>query len=565
MSADRPVLMTPLPRLRSVLLVAAGLGVGLLLSAFAPHSAAAQSAAADSASLFRPASDADPRAARFRRGTPRRSQDGRSRFGDIPAFGNPPASGAGATGFDSTNASRPRPRSASQSKSGASTVRSLAASGAAQVVPVRAAPEPGRRGAVADPAAASAQVVPTIATPTRRRLAAEPDPFDPVGLRLGSLTLWPAIELTGGYDSNPTHSSFGRASSLLVVAPELKLRSDWQRHALSADIKGTYTAYAETFACCNPDGTLTGSPNSLNRPSLDSKVNGRIDVNSRNRVEVEGRMLVGTDSPGSPNVPFGLERLPIFTMFGGTLGYVHSFNRFEIAAKGGVDRRVYDQSLLVNGATDNNDDRNYNQYAGALRGSYELLPGVKPFVEGNFDTRVHDLEFDRNHEDRDSVGQAIRAGTTFEFSRKLTGEMSAGYLNRRYADPTLSGIGGFVFDSSLIWAASPLTTATLTGKSTVDEIIVQGASGVLRRDFGVQVDHALRRWLIGTFRLGYGFDDYVGMDRQDQRYFASAGLVYKLNRNAQLKGEYRHDWLTSTAGSANYVGDTVMLGLRLQR
>lgn len=562
MSADRPALTKSAPRLRSAQLLAAALGVGLLLSALGSRPAPAQSAATEAGSIFSPAADADPRSARFRRGGSSQRPDGRSRFGDIS--GDPPASGASTTGFDSTNAPRRRFGAGARMRSGTAARSRPSATAAGQLVPVRPAPQPGRRGATTNPAVAAPPLVPAIVTPTRRRPPAAQDPYDPIGLRLGTFTLWPAIELTGGYDTNPPHGSPAHGSSLIIAAPELKVRSDWERHALTADIKGTYTAYSQTFGCCNPDGSMTGTPNSLNRPTLNSKVNGRLDVSSHNRFEAEGRVVVGTDNPGSPNIQAGLEKLPIYTMFGGTIGYVQSFNRFEISAKGGVDRRVYEQSLFTDGTTFNNDDRNYNQYAGTLRGSYELLPGVKPFVEFGIDTRIHDLPIDRTGDDRNSVGQVARAGTTFEISRKLIGEFSAGYLTRRYMDPNLSGIGGFVFNSSLIWKASALTTLTLTGKSTVDEIIVSGVSGVLRRDLGLQMDHALRRWLIGTARFGYGLDDYVGMSRQDQRYYTSFGLIYKLNPEVQLKGEYRRDWLKSTASGVDYTANSFMLGVRLQ-
>ncbi len=40
--------------------------------------------------------------------------------------------------------------------------------------------------------------------------------------------------------------------------------------------------------------------------------------------------------------------------------------------------------------------------------------------------------------------------------------------------------------------------------------------------------------------------------RQDNRYFASAGLTYKLNRELQLKGTVRQDWLTSNVTGVAY-------------
>jgi hypothetical protein len=80
-----------------------------------------------------------------------------------------------------------------------------------------------------------------------------------------------------------------------------------------------------------------------------------------------------------------------------------------------------------------------------------------------------------------------------------------------------------VFDASLKWQATGLTAATLTGSSRGEEVVLAGVSGALRRDIGLQIDHAFRRWLIGTIRFGYGLDDYIGSDRVDTRNVAGRG------------------------------------------
>ena len=94
-----------------------------------------------------------------------------------------------------------------------------------------------------------------------------------------------------------------------------------------------------------------------------------------------------------------------------------------------------------------------------------------------------------------------------------------------------------------------------------------GWSGALRRDIGVQVDHALRRWLIWTVRAGYGFDDYIGVLASDRRKRMSLGsaLTYKFNRDLSLKGEYRYDQLRSNVPGVNYNANVFLVGLKLQR
>jgi hypothetical protein len=65
--------------------------------------------------------------------------------------------------------------------------------------------------------------------------------------------------------------------------------------------------------------------------------------------------------------------------------------------------------------------------------------------------------------------------------------------------------------------------------------------------------------------LGFGVDDYVGSDRIDNRYTVAVGLTYKLNRCAQVRGEFRQNWLRSTVTGVDYNESVFLLGLRFQR
>jgi hypothetical protein len=473
----------------------------------------------------------------------------------LPSF-VAPASGAGNTGFDSTN-SRKKAKAKPKGKSIAQP-----SALANQPVPPPASPyqvpPPGEENAAlaaAPPGTPPVEPIEPIAKPAKKRKAhTEPeDPYAPLGIRAGGFDLFPAVELSGGYSSNPGQSHDAKGAALYTVVPELKAQSNWSRHELKAELRGSYTGYS-------PDQTPT-----LSRPYFNGKVDGRIDVTRDTRIDLGGRLLVSTDNPGSPNLQAGLAKLPIFTTFGGGAGIGHKFNRFDLSLKGDAERTVYQNSELTDGTTASNDDRNFNQYGGKLRGGYELLPGVTPFVEFDADTRTHDLNADFSGYQRDSNGLTGKAGTTFKLSSLLTGEIALGYTRRVYQDPRLENVAGLIGDASLVWTASALTTVKLTGSSTIGESTVPGVSGTLYRDVGLQVDHAFRRWLIGSVKLGFGLDDYVGLSRQDQRYSAGVALTYKFNRSWQVKGELREDWLRSNISGNDYNATTVLLGLRWQR
>jgi len=382
----------------------------------------------------------------------------------------------------------------------------------------------------------------------------EGDPYAPIGIRGGSFMFFPSVELSAGGDTNPQHIPGGASSLYFVVAPELQVQSDWSRHSLTADIRGSYTDYSnDSF-----------QP-SLNRPYFNSTIDGRIDVNRDTQVLLENRVLVTTENPGNPNLPAGLASLPIVTTAGGTLGIAETFNRLLVSIKGLFDRSTYQDSKLTDGETSSNADQDLNQYAAVARVGYEIDPGLKPFVEVQEDERVHDEEFDLNGQQRNSVGSSVKLGATVNILGTLTGEIAVGYMHREYQDPNLPAINGPTLDGTLTWQITPLTTAKFTASSIANESILQDVSGSLSRDVNVEVDHALRRWLVLNGIAGYGRDEYVGLGRDDNRYFVSAGATYKFNPELWLKGELRHDWLTSNFSGVAYDSTSVLLTLRLQR
>jgi hypothetical protein len=402
-----------------------------------------------------------------------------------------------------------------------------------------------------------------IGQPPRKRLRIDDDPFGAVGDYAGSFLIKSALELRGGYDTNPGRTFVPKGSPLYVVAPEFLAVSNWERHAVIADLRGSFTGYGNTFPPPT-DGTISSAPTNVDRPDFIGHIDGRLDVTHDTRLLGQARLRVATDNPGSPNVQAGLAKYPIYTTLGGTFGVDQNFNRLQLSAGATVDRTVYTDSKLTDGTTTTNDDRNFNQYGGVGRVSYDLLPGVKPFVEGEGDSRVHDVAFDRSGFRRDSSGGYAKGGTSFEFSRLLTGEIAVGYALRDYVDPRLNRLQGLLTSASLTWTATPLTTAKFYANTSIDETILPGVSGVLTHTYTFEVDHDFRRWLTAIGKFTYGTYDYQGDGRRDKTYSLQGDLIYKMNRNLWVTGTLRRDILDSNIAGSSSASTVVMLGVRLQ-
>ncbi len=510
--------------------------LGVIVAAIAAPCAFAQSA--DDAYLFNPVPSDPQRKPGFEN-----LMKGEPPIFRMRAYGNPPGAGAGTTGFVSTNSKKKKKVVLPATL----PLPIVVPPADATLAPVYRATAPAPRATLTG----STRIVdPAMAQRPVKRLPEE-DAFAPVGIRNGPFIYKPAVDIMTGYDGNPGRVAGGSGSLLTQVSPELLIASNWSRHELTATLKGNYAWYHDLP--------------SFSRGAADLKANGRLDITSNAHADFEWRYAHTSDTPGNPNNPSDVASPPTYDKYGGSAGVTQRFNRLEFTMKGDADRQVYHDASLNDGTVLPLDDRNYNQYGASLRGGYEWLPGVKPFVEVGADKRVHDRTFDYTGVQRDSEGRSIKAGTTFELTRKLTGEASVGYLAREYKDPTLSNLSGLTVDASLIYAATPLTTATLIAKSTVDESTITGVSGILRRDASLQLDHSFRRWLIGTAKFGFGLDEYDGTAREDQRYTALVGVTYKMSRTMQLKGEFRREWLNSNVPGQDYTANIVMFGLRLQR
>jgi hypothetical protein len=483
-----------------------------------------------------------------------------SRIGQIPRYGLPAASGASSSGYDSLNRKLKKP------KYYPGQARPKPPPGPGTPVPILSN-APLRLSIPPSQSANKTPIPPAMAgtvigQPARKRLAVDNDPFGAVGDYAGSFLIKSAVELRGGYDTNPGRTVVPKGSPLYVIAPEFLAVSDWERHALVADLRGSYTGYTNTFPPV--DGVVSSAPTNLNRPDFIGHVDGRLDVTQDTRLLAQTRLRVATDNPGSPNVQAGLAKFPVYATFGGTFGLDQSFNRLQLSGGATIDRTVYQNSLLTDGTVSSNDDRNYDQFGGLGRVSYDLIPGLKPFGEIDGNVRSHDQLVDRNGYQRNSSGGSIRAGTSFELSRMLTGEVAVGWAARTYEDPRLLPLEGLLTSASLVWTATPLTTVKFLATTSIDETTVPGVSGVLTHLYTAEVDHDFRRWLTGIGRFTWGTQRYEGDLRFDRIYSVSGDLIYKLNRSLWIKGTLRRDWLDSNIPGNSTASTVVMLGVRLQ-
>ena len=415
------------------------------------------------------------------------------------------------------------------------------------------------------PDAPAPEAGPTVAvTPTikaKPKPVVELNPYDPVGIGVGSLRLTPFVETSTGYDSNPDRLSSSNVpaptgSKLLRADGGFKLRSDWERDNLQADLRLGYVDYLDYEQASRPDGA--------------GSFVGRYDVTRDTAIDVLGHFSLDTQRPGAPAISSGsagvtVTNRPVIVSSGTAAGVTEKFNRLEVSLRGAFDRTMYQDAYYSDGSTLNLASTDFNDYGVIGRVAYEISPSLKPFVEGTYDTRVHDSPVDPYGYYRDSEGLALRGGAEVKISDLLHGQASGGYAESDYQEVRLPQLRGPPVDAALIYTPTPLTTLTLRGATTINETTLTGASGAISRTIAAELAHDLLRNLTVTALGTYFNNQYQGVSLVENGYTAGVKLDYKITRSIVLRASYSRERLSSNTTGDDYTANVFLVGLRFQQ
>ncbi len=386
----------------------------------------------------------------------------------------------------------------------------------------------------------------------RLRTRIEDKPYDAVGVDVGSLRLTPFVTQSFGYDSNPDQVQTGlKPSAYSRTDGGLGVLSTWSSNELKADLHGGYNDYF--------------SDPQANRPDAAGTIDYRYDVDHRTTLDSEARFAIDSQRIGSPEVSNTATDRPLISTFGGAVGGAETLGRLTLALHGSIDRTAYDNAKDSNGVIDDLASENFDDYGVHLRATYEVTPVLSPFVDVLVDRRIHDREVDLSGFRRDSDGVIGQVGSSFELNRLFTGELSLGYGDRTYQDKTLKDVTGPVFNGSLAYAVTPLTTISFRAATSFDETTVAGASGAESRSATLEISHALLRNLTITGALSYLNTDYIGVPITENTLSETLKAEYHLSRALVATATFNHEKLDSTSVGSSYAQDVFLLGLRWQR
>lgn len=374
------------------------------------------------------------------------------------------------------------------------------------------------------------------------------DPYAALGIRGAGYILYPSVTTTIGTTSNAAGEAGGSASSYGTVSPELRIESDWSRHAANLTLRGDYQHYFDDTDP-KPTAAIDGDVR------LDISEGWQADFTAGYAYEQQSR--TASDFPSPADAPPGVHDLHGSAAISGGAG------RARFTAEGRVGRTTYEDAT-ISGVPFDQGDRDNTVYAARLRAGFELTPTFTPFVEGEVSRRVFDQRIDNDAVERSSTGYALRAGVAFDRDPILMGDIAVGIAREDFDDPALSPLEALSVAGSLVWMPTELTTVSFDASTAFNPGTDPASAGSVEHDVTLDIAYAWRRNVTLGPRLGFTQERYDG-GGTETTVSAGVGGTWKVNRTLHVTADYRHEWFTGTTPADDYQSDAVQVGIRVQR
>jgi len=389
-------------------------------------------------------------------------------------------------------------------------------------------------------------------------VSAHPQDYKPLGIRAGAFMLHPGVQLGAEFTDNTFYSADNEQDDTIFhVRPYITAQSTWTRHSLNIRLAADFARYND-FGERDYDDFFFG-------------VNGRIDVKNRSFFTYTLDYLELHEGLNNRTSEQGVKPTE-YTLYGGSVGYDHTFNRLQLMGKIGRNRLDFDNVLAADGRLINNQDRDRDFSFFTVRAGYQFKLDRQAFLAYTGYNVDYDEKIDRNGYDRGGDGYKIDAGLALSLTGKLDGQVFVSYHERKYDDPLLPKVDGWALGAGLQWNPTDLTSVYGAIASNVEETTYANSSGFLQTVYSLRVDHELTRFIQLSGFASYRDADYKSIDEtvenrrtNDKIWRAGLGLNWFINRFMYLHGSYAYEKLDSSFMGDKYKVNTFWLMLGLER
>ncbi len=385
----------------------------------------------------------------------------------------------------------------------------------------------------------------TVRTDRRPARLAFFEPYDPIGIRIGSFVFFPEAEIGGLWTNNVLSSPDARSDIAASINTTSRLVSNWSRHAV--ELKGTtVSSFYDEF------------------PSEDDRAwaveaRGRLDISNRTNIQGLASHSYSQEDRSAIDANLIGPRANV-TVDVAEVALNHRFNRLSVRLRGSVADSTYSRTDDMSNA-----DRDTVETQQAVRAAWEFKPTLSVYAEQEFNQRDKAAP-PPDGIPRDSEGTRTRVGLDFGSTGAiLRGTISVGYGRQTPNDKRLQPVDAFLFDANLAWRPTEITSFLLTAQSDIYDTTTQDSGGVIAHTVGLEARHALRRYLIASAGLIYTFNDYDHTPVTESTLTSFAGIEYYASPELVLFARYQHLDFASHDLDGDYEIDEVRVGARIRK
>lgn len=352
--------------------------------------------------------------------------------------------------------------------------------------------------------------------------------YDPIGVHFKGLKLNASIENSLEYQDNLYSTQTNHTEDVLYkLRPEIQLSSNIARHQLTTRLSAEVNRYKNT-----PDE---------NHINIDADISGRVDVSRRVQIPLSFKYSKQHSERSDPDNE------------GGELKPTESN---QISISGGFRYRGANLNLIVGSTfryisfkdnkTDstviNNDDRDKNEYS--MYANLGLTQGrlISPFVYTSYKNNAYKQRIDDNGQERSS--SVFIAGLGLNLSPQshlFSSIIRIGYTNSSFDDNQFLGVSGLTYSANFKWEPSTLLALNLLGTRNLNATTQTDYSSTIDTQLSLGASYEITPNIFLNPNIIYLEKEYQGnIDRDINRLSADLEIIYKINRNHWVYGQYSY-------------------------
>ena len=378
----------------------------------------------------------------------------------------------------------------------------------------------------------------------------ETDPFAPVGIKLGSFIIRPAIEVGGIFTDNARETPDKESAIGVVFAPEIAVVSEDERYRFEADARAEIISYDKE---------------EFDENTAAARAKYRYDLSSLTSINVDAGYQHFLESFTDPDTPSAAAERPGVNEFDATLGVEQRFGPFSARLSGFANREIHDEVQLAGGGTASLEELNNTEFGGRLRFGYATNATLRPFVEAAVGGRAFDESRDDSGFARDGVWGELRGGLVVERGDKLSGEISLGFHHEDLEDDRLEDLDVLLANAALLWSPQRLSEVRVDLSTEIDPTTTPDVSASVVYAGTLTLSHSFTPRVRGEVGFSVSHEHEIGGDFRELILTGFTGASYAFNRVASIEARYTYQRTDRTAPDENFDEHEVGVRLRLQR